>query len=515
MPIASAASAEHSSRLISPLSRILARPRYDVLYLAVLTILAVLVQGYHFGADDGAIYLPAVEQFVSPRLFPYGAAFFLSHAHMSIFSTVVGCVVRYLHIPLAWAVLGFHLLGIFLLLLGVHWLARLCFTSRAAQWAATLTLASVLPTPAAGAALPIMDPYLTARSLSTPLTVLALAAFLARRPGMAVVLLAVTALLHPLMAVYGIALIGLLSLPARMPRVVYPEEPVVASATMLWRLPAGFHLGTAQEPYRQTLLSRSFFFAWAWSWSEWVGVLVPLGLLYALSRLRIPAITPIASRLCRALFLLGIVSTAAFLVLSSSAMFENFARLQPMRSFQLIYIVMFLMLGGLAGEYLLKEKAWRWLLLFVSVAIGMYGMDRSIYPASRHLELPWSRDANLWSQAFRWARHNTPEDAVFALPPRYMLLPGEDMHGFRAIAERSMLADWVKDSGVVSVFPQMAAAWWHDQQLTQGWDTYKAADFHALAARSPVTWVMVQPRQAAGLDCPYHNAAVYACRLDR
>jgi hypothetical protein len=184
-----------------------------------------------------------------------------------------------------------------------------------------------------------------------------------------------------------------------------------------------------------------------------------------------------------------------------------------MRSFQLIYIVMFVLLGGLAGEYLLGRRLWRWLLLFVPIGITMYSVDRSIYPASRHLELPGRTIVNPWLQAFTWIRSNTPQDAVFALPPRYLLIPGEDLHGFRAIAERSMLADWVKDSGVASVFPQMAPAWEHDQQLTRGFDHYTALDFHALALRSPVTWVVVQPPQAAGLACPYRNSAVAVCKL--
>ncbi|HZD46736.1 MAG TPA: DUF6798 domain-containing protein, partial [Acidobacteriaceae bacterium] len=203
----------------------------------------------------------------------------------------------------------------------------------------------------------------------------------------------------------------------------------------------------------------------------------------------------------------------AFLLFSSSPYFDDFVRLQPMRSFQLIYIVMFLLLGGLVGEYLLREKTWRWLLLFVPISIGMYAVDRSIYPHSRHLELPSDTAVNPWLQAFQWVRDNTPRDAVFALPPRYLLIPGEDLHGFRAIAQRSMIADWVKDSGVASIFPQMAPEWKREQQITSGWDQYTAPDFVALAARSPVTWVMVEPRQAGGLDCPFQNAAVSVCRL--
>ena len=405
------------------------------------------------------------------------------------------------------------LLGIYLLLLAGDWLARLCFTSARAQWAAIITLASVLIVPVAGSALPIMDPYLTARSLSTPLTVFALAAILAERPAAATVMLGATALLHPQMAAYGVALVVLLSLPQFAPQRVPAEEVLASSIGLFQRLPEGFHLGPAQPPYRETLYSRTFFFAWAWRWWEWAGALLPLAILFVISRIGFSVITPAAARLCRALLVLGTLSIAAFLLFSSSTYFDDFVRLQPMRSFQLIYIVMFLLLGGLVGEYLLQEKTWRWLLLFVPLSIGMYCVDRSIYPASPHLELPGRAVRNPWQQAFLWARDNTPQDAVFALPPRYLLTAGEDLHGFRAIAERSMLADWVKDSGVASVFPQMAPEWEREQQFTAGWEHYTAADFRALADRSPATWVIVQPAQALGLICPYRNSALAVCRL--
>ena len=101
-------------------------------------------------------------------------------------------------------------------------------------------------------------------------------------------------------------------------------------------------------------------------------------------------------------------------------------------------------------------------------------------------------------------RDNTPQDAVFALPPRYLLTPGEDLHGFRAIAQRSMLADWVKDSGVASVFPADGAGMGARAAAHRGWEHYTAPDFLALAARSPVTWVL-SSRTGGGLDCPFHE----------
>ena len=76
-----------------------------------------------------------------------------------------------------------------------------------------------------------------------------------------------------------------------------------------------------------------------------------------------------------------------------------------------------------------------------------------------------------------------------------------------------MTADWVKDSGVASVFPQMAPEWSREQELTRGWESWSAPQFRALADRSPVSWVVVEAKQDAGLTCPYHNAAAAVCRL--
>ena len=149
----------------------------------------------------------------------------------------------------------------------------------------------------------------------------------------------------------------------------------------------------------------------------------------------------------------GLVFTAAGMLLASSPHFENYTRLQPMRAFHLVYVVMFLVTGAVAGEYLLKNRAWRWVALFAPLAAGMWVVGWQAFPSSPHLEWPGATPRGEWGSAFRWVRDHTPKDAVFALDPDYLLLPGEDMHGFRAVAERSVLADRVKDSGVVSLFP--------------------------------------------------------------
>jgi hypothetical protein len=87
------------------------------------------------------------------------------------------------------------------------------------------------------------------------------------------------------------------------------------------------------------------------------------------------------------------------------------------------------------------------------------------------------------------------------------------MHGFRAIAERSVLADAVKDSGAVSLFPALAERWQAQVQAARGWDRFQLSDFERVARQYAITWIVVPRPGPAGWVCPYENEAVAVCRL--
>jgi hypothetical protein len=136
------------------------------------------------------------------------------------------------------------------------------------------------------------------------------------------------------------------------------------------------------------------------------------------------------------------------------------------------------------------------------------------FPASAHIEWPGVQNQNEWVQAFEWIRESTPPGAYFALNPLYLELPGEDVHGFRAISERSRLADMVKDSGAVSMFPGLAEGWWEQVSALEKWKSFQVADFQRLKSRYGVDWAVVEQPGVAGLDCPYRNVAVQVCRVN-
>jgi len=143
----------------------------------------------------------------------------------------------------------------------------------------------------------------------------------------------------------------------------------------------------------------------------------------------------------------------------------------------------------------------------------MFFAQRSLFPASPQVEWPWQQPKNHWEQAFLWIRQNTPTDALFAMDPLYIRIPGEDTVAFRPLAGRSSLADGYKDSGTVSMFPPLADLWWEQYRAQKDWKRFGAADLSRLRDRYGVNWAVLSSPGISGLDCPYRNPSVEVCRL--
>lgn len=482
--------------------------RTPLLRLSALASAALLIHGYHLGADDAAIYVPGIKRAFDPELYSFGSQFFTMHARVSMFSTLVGDSARLSHLPIDWVILLWQWVGLLLLLTGAWRLLSVCFESEWASWGGVALLAGTLGAPVAGTALAIADPYVTSRTLSTPFTLLCIAAFLSNRKGRALAWLAATAAVHPQMGAYCGAFLASLMAVSR----VWKWSPDLAPLAAVG-FPPLFDLHPAHGAAREALYSRTFFFLYNWAWYEWVGVLAPLALAGWVSTMRPRSTTGEFRLLLRTLVPFGLVFTVLGVLLSSSVRLENLTRFQPMRAFHLVYVVFFVLLGGLLGEYVLRSTLWRWLALFVPLAGGMWFYAHDAYAASPHIEWPGAAQSNPWLSAFYWIRANTPKDAVFALGPNYMAARGEDAHGFRAVAERSMLADQVKDSGVVSLFPELADEWQAQTRAQWNWEHLGPDEFGSLARRYPVRWIVTQRPAAAGLDCPFMNSQLAVCRI--
>jgi len=261
-------------------------------------------------------------------------------------------------------------------------------------------------------------------------------------------------------------------------------------------------------------LRQSFHFILRWQWYEWLGVIGPLLLFWWFARLARRRGMKKIELVSRAMIPYVGVATVAAVLLAIPARFEALARVQPARSLALCYMLLVVVGGGFLGQYVLPGRVWRWLILFVPLSAGMYAAQRQLFPASAHVEWPWAETRNPWANAFDWIRDNSPTSALFALNPDHMTLPGEDENGFRARAQRSMLADSVKDKGAASMFPPLSTLWLEQVRDQTPWNHFRKDDFERLRQKYGVSWTVVEQPGPAGLDCPYQNSSVRVCRLE-
>ena len=504
-----------------------ARPRVpgdfsstNLLLLVLLAVFAFLVMGYHPGLEDDAFYLAAIKRNLNPALFPHDAEFFRLQFQATIFDKLIAWSVRLTHLPVAWAVLLWQFAAIFLLLHGCWRIARRCFSQTSAQWAATATVALLLTLPVSGIAITLADQYLHPRTLATAAILAAIVAVLDRRLWLAGVLLAFAFAVHAIMASFGISFCAFLLWNQRT---AFPRRsssfPLAAGL-----VPLGWIFEPASDAWRRAASTRSFYFLARWEWYEWLGVFGPLILLYVLRRFLKRPIENEAQKgstlftVVNSLLYYGVFQTAIGLLLMLPPSLERLRPFEPMRYLHLLYLLFFLIAGGLLGRYILDRKIYRWLLFFIPLSAGMFYAQRQMFPATAHLELPGVQPQNPWLQAFAWIRENTPVDALFALDPHYTTLPGEDFHGFRALAERSVLADYEKDGGMAARVPRLAPRWLKEVTAQTGWQNFQPADFQRLKQDFGVTWIVLpnasaQNPESQGMTCPYRNVQLKVCRL--
>jgi hypothetical protein len=325
------------------------------------------------------------------------------------------------------------------------------------------------------------------------------------------VLLAAAFSVHAIMAAFGASYcLFLLWNPAKRTEIESRGTAVLAALL----LPLGWVFEPASDAWRQAAATRPFYFVLRWHWYEWLGVVAPLVLLWWFRALAERRGSAVLVRVAERLVYFGVFQLAVALVMSVPAMLERLRPLEPMRFLHLVYLLFVLLSGGLLGQYVLKRHAVRWLLLFVPLGGGMFYAQRQMYPATSHLELPGAASRNAWVEAFRWISRNTPVDSQFALDPRYMELAGENYHGFRALAERSVLADEVKDAGMAARVPSLAPRWLREVEAQRGWRSFQRPDFLRLKAEFGVDWVVLQVSGVDGLSCPYRNSQVMVCRVE-
>jgi hypothetical protein len=483
----------------------------DVVFVILITLLALAVHGFHYGIEDEAIYLPAIKKYLDPSLYPFDSIFFLPQTNLSVFPKLIGLLAQITFLPLAWVVFIAHLLSLFLILAACLRLSRKCFDDAGAQWAAVVMVAALMTLPVAGTALYLVDQHLHPRSLATAAILWGLSELLDGRYYRAGAGFIIAVLIHPMMGAFGAAFAVFLLWRSGKQLLVFCLIP-----PLLALLPFG--LSAPSAAWREAASACSHYYLLRWEWYEWIGIFAPLALLAWFGYLGRRNGLKVLQRISWRLVVFGLFFFILAVVLTIPARFERAVPFEPMRFLHLVYLTLFMFAGGLMGKWILRDRPARWLILFAPLCVLMFLVQREIFSASPHIELTGITRKSEWLEAFEWIRQNTPRDAIFALDPYYLESRGLDYHGFRALAERSMLADRIKDRAATSVAPAVAEIWFEQLRARDGWKGFRPEDWRRLKKDFGVGWIVVEnggaANPAAGLACPYRNEAVSVCKID-
>ena len=466
--------------------------------------------GYHPGLEDDGVYLTAVKARLNPALYPHDAPFFKLQMQASAFDDFMACFVRWTRMPLAWAELFWQLAALFLILWASKKILNLLFRENSARWAGVAMVGAMFTLPVAGSALYMADQHLHPRNLVAALILLAVWRILAGNRLQAVPFLLAAFLFHPLMTVFGLSFCAFLTLAMLEP---LPLPLRAIRATSFAFFPLLWVFEPAHPAWSEAVETRNYFYLYRWTWYEWLGALAPIVLFAMLWSFANKRGETLLARCAAAAFFYGVFQQVLAMLLLSPLAPARLMPLQPMRYLQIEYFLLMMLGGAALGRFVLKKSVSRWATFLLAINAAMFTWQRVEFSAVPHLELPGLRSSNPWLQAFAWIRSNTPVDAYFALDPHYLEAPGEDFHSFRALAERSQLADAVKDTAVVTQVPELGPIWSSQVAAQAGWRNFTLTDFERLRTTFGVDWAVVAYPQPPGLSCPWHNADLAVCRI--
>lgn len=499
-----------------------------VLITGTLTALAVVIHGYHPYVEDGGLYLAVIKKALDPTLYPTWSSFVTVQCRFSFFASAVACLVRMSSLSLM-ALLFLLFIGSFWATLLSGWLiASRFYDNLQARLGATALLALCLTMPIAGTSLMLMDPYVTARSISTPCALFALLGAIDIRrafsreseiPWRSVVLCLASLLLaelaHPLMGTYALECVLLLlclSLPGARSRMI------ATSVLLLFAFAAAsclYIFAPPQAPqYIRVAQTRTYWFINWWHWYEQLGWAAPLVILAKFQSTSTSLKSDIARWFAQMAIVAGVAGvTMALLFARVTCASYAVARLQPLRIFQMVYIVAILLAGGLLGERILKLSLWRWSAFIALCSAGVLLIQLQTFPQSPHLELPWTYSQNAWEQGFIWIKEHTPKNSVVLLDSNYITQPGEDTQNFRAIAERSTLPDYSKDGGVAAIVPDLAGMWTFGEMMQRNLDSESDVERISRLRSTKAEWLVLPSNTFTTLACPFVNQSIRVCEV--
>jgi hypothetical protein len=304
----------------------------DVSALLLLTVVGLLIAGYHPGCEDDGVYLTAIKHDLAPALYPHDADFFALQLQATVFDKAVAALIHLSHLSAGIVILTLHALTIFFILWGCLRIGRRCFRETCAQWSGVTLVAVLLTLPVAGTALYLVDQNLHPRAMATAAILFAILAVLDRKWLLAGALLVLAVTFHPMMACYGISFcFFLVWKPAATP--VWSPAPAFALMPLSWVF------GPVSHAWYVAADTRAYYFLSRWQWYEWLGVFAPLALLWWFRRIGLRDHNSVLASLAARMVVYGVFQLGVAIVLLVPRNLARLESFQPMRFLHLLYLL--------------------------------------------------------------------------------------------------------------------------------------------------------------------------------
>ena len=460
--------------------------------------------GYRYGASDQAFYIPAIRKAMDASLFPRDAWLLDAQGHVILWDGLVAGLASISQLPLPWVFLLLYTAGVLLLCTGAALVARAVGMS---GWATVAFLAMLtLRHRIAKTGVNTLEGYLHPRMIAFAFGVIALAAFLKRRPAWAVAAAAAAGAVHPTTGVWFAMLLGVAAMVAwprwRMPLLA---AAVSGSAAVAWAIAAGPLAPRAvvmDATWLSAIATKDYLFPTEWPAYAWIFNMLPAAICaWALWRMR-----GLGAEV-RGLLTGALVLTAVFLAtLPFVAMKIALAvQMQIPRVFWLVELMALVVIALVVTRARVRVAAAA-AAFFVVVSLAR-GLTVVIAEAEGRL-LQVNLPANEWHDAMRWLRAQRTDAHVLADPGHAWRYDSS----VRVAAERDVFHEDVKDAALAMYDRDVAVRVVERRALTNDFASKSVAELLTLAQAWDLDFVVTDQRLELPLAYENLRFRVYELR---
>lgn len=459
--------------------------------------------GYRYGASDQAFYIPAVRQAMDGALFPRDGWLLAAQGRVILWDGLAAGAAGVSNLPLPWIFLLFYLAGLVALYAGGLLIARAAGMSR---WATVTFLALLtLRHRIAKTGVNTLEGYLHPRMIAFALGLIAVAAFLRRKPLWAAAALLAACAVHPTTGVWFGMMLGAAAFAA-WPRwrVSLGAVAIAGALATVWAIAAGPLSARAvvmDAPWLAAIEGKDYLFPHEWPAYAWLFNFLPV-VIVALALVKFRDLsTELRGLLAGALVLaLFFVVTLPFVAMRCALAVQ----MQIPRVFWLVELAAFIVIAkALPARSALAPKAAALLLVLLSIVRGASIVIGEKEGRVVSVDLP----ADDWTEAMSWLRAQ-PKDMHVLADPDHAWMYGSSV---RVAAERDVFHEDIKDAALAMYDRDVAMRVVERRALVAGLRDKNVDDIRALAARYELDYLVSD--RPLSLPVAFENATFRVYRL--